>query len=134
MPDSSKRASADSPTFGMSAVISSGPSLVSRATQVSSSMWMVVKRSSWTTRSEIRMESSKLYPFQGMKATSMFWPSASSPRSVEGPSASTSPAGDDITGLHQGPLVDASILIGAGVFGEVVDVDTRLARLVSPHR
>ena len=30
------------PTFGMSAVISSGPSFVSRATQVSSSMWIVV--------------------------------------------------------------------------------------------
>src|SRR6185312_10261996 len=53
-------ARAASPTFGMSAVISSGPSLVSRATQVSSSMWMVVKRSSWTTRSEMRIESSKL--------------------------------------------------------------------------
>ena len=38
--------SAASPTFGMSAVTSSGPSFVSRATQVSSSMWIVVKRSS----------------------------------------------------------------------------------------
>jgi hypothetical protein len=55
MPASSSLASADSPTLGMSAVISSGPSLVSRATQVSSSMWIVVKRSSWTTRSEIRI-------------------------------------------------------------------------------
>jgi hypothetical protein len=60
MPASSSFASADSPTFGISAVISSGPSFVSRATQVSSSMWIVVKRSSWTTRSEIRIESSKL--------------------------------------------------------------------------
>ena len=60
MPASSSFANAASPTFGMSAVISSGPSLVSRAEQVSSSMWMVVKRSSWTTRSERRMESSKL--------------------------------------------------------------------------
>jgi len=40
----------------MSAVISSGPSLVSAAMQVSSSMWMVVKRSSHH-RSEIRIES-----------------------------------------------------------------------------
>lgn len=31
-----------SPTFGMSAEISSGPSFVSRAWQVSSSMWIVV--------------------------------------------------------------------------------------------
>ena len=60
MPDSSSFVRAASPTFGMSAVTSSGPSLVSRATQVSSSMWIVVKRSSSTTRSEIRIESSKL--------------------------------------------------------------------------
>ncbi|MNF99212.1 hypothetical protein D3C84_821030 [compost metagenome] len=56
----------------MSAVISSGPSLVSRDTQVSSWIWMVVKRSSWTTRSDRQMESSKLKPFQGMNATRMF--------------------------------------------------------------
>ena len=37
-----------------------GPSFVSRATHCSSSMWIVVKRSSLTTRSEIRIESSKL--------------------------------------------------------------------------
>ncbi|MOA06282.1 hypothetical protein D3C78_1259130 [compost metagenome] len=41
-PLSSRRFSACSETFGMSAEISSGPSLVSRATQVSSSMWIVV--------------------------------------------------------------------------------------------
>ncbi len=75
----------------MSRVISSGPSLVSRATTVSSSMWIEVKRSSPTTRSEIRIESSKLKPFHGMNATIMFWPSASSPRSDEAPSATTSP-------------------------------------------
>ena len=48
IPASSSFASAMSPTFGMSAVISSGPSFVSRATQVSSSMCIVVNRSSWT--------------------------------------------------------------------------------------
>jgi len=36
------------------------PELVSRATTVSSSIWIEVKRSSPTTRSEIRIESSKL--------------------------------------------------------------------------
>ena len=46
IPDSSSFASALSLTFGMSEVISSTPSLVSRATHTSSSMWMVVKRSS----------------------------------------------------------------------------------------
>ena len=37
------------------------------------------------------MESSKLYPCQGMNATTTFWPRASSPISVAGPSAMTSP-------------------------------------------
>ena len=37
------------------------------------------------------MASSKLYPLQGMKATSTFWPRASSPRSVAGPSETTWP-------------------------------------------
>ena len=60
IPVLSNLASALSFTFGISLLISSEPSLVSRATQVSSSMWIVVKRSSCTTRSEIRMESSKL--------------------------------------------------------------------------
>ena len=46
-PDSSSLFSADSPTFGMSQEISSGPSFVSRAMQVSSWMWIEVKRSSW---------------------------------------------------------------------------------------
>ena len=43
-------------------------------------------------RSEIRIESSKLYPFHGMKATRTLRPNASSPSSVEGPSAMISPA------------------------------------------
>ena len=60
MPDSSRLASWASDRLEMSRVISSGPSLVSRATTDSSSMWIEVKRSSATTRSEIRIESSKL--------------------------------------------------------------------------
>ena len=60
MPEVSRSRSASSPTLGMSRVISSGPSLVSRATHSNSSIWTEVKRSSLTTRSEIRIESSKL--------------------------------------------------------------------------
>ena len=60
MPASSRFFSASSETFGMSRVISSGPSLVSRAITSNSSMWIEVKMSSDTTRSESRMESSKL--------------------------------------------------------------------------
>ena len=43
MPDSSRSLRASSPTFGMSPVISSLPSLVSRATHSNSSMWIEVK-------------------------------------------------------------------------------------------
>ena len=42
MPLSSRSLSADSETFGMSRVISSGPSLVSRASISNSSMWIEV--------------------------------------------------------------------------------------------
>ncbi len=52
--------SALSPTLGISDETSSVPNLVSRAIQVNSSMCIVVKRSSETTRSEIKIESSKL--------------------------------------------------------------------------
>ena len=79
--------SMSSPTFGMSRVISSGPSLVSRAPHSKSLMWMEVKVSFFTQRSLMRMASSKLKPRHGMKATSRFLPNASSPSSVAGPSA-----------------------------------------------
>ena len=71
----------------MSRVTSSGPSLVSRASISNSSMWIEVYMSSRTSFSETRMASSKLYPRQGMKATSTLRPRASSPMSVQGPSA-----------------------------------------------
>ena len=51
---------ASSPTFGMSRVISSGPSLVSRAVTSNSWMWIEVKMSSFRTFSEMRIASSKL--------------------------------------------------------------------------
>ena len=60
MPDSSRSWRASSPTFGMSRVISSLPSLVSRAMHSNSSMWIEVKTSSLTSFSVTRIESSKL--------------------------------------------------------------------------
>ncbi len=60
MPESSRSLSASSPTLGMSRVISSLPSLVSRAMHSNSSMWMEVKTSSRVMRSLTRIESSKL--------------------------------------------------------------------------
>ena len=58
IPDSSKSRRAFSETFGMSRVISSGPSFVSRASMSNSWMWIEVKKSSFTRRSETRIASS----------------------------------------------------------------------------
>ena len=89
MPSSSKSFSASSPTLGMSRVISSGPSLVSRASTSCFSMWMEVNLSPSTIRSLMRMASSKFPPSQDIKAHTTFCPSASPPSSVEELSAST---------------------------------------------
>src|SRR6266508_836649 len=72
MPFSSRSRRLSSPTLGMSRVISSGPSLVSRASTSCFSMWMEVNLSSRTIDSLIRMASSKLPPSQHMNATSTF--------------------------------------------------------------
>src|SRR6266567_3369838 len=50
MPSSSRSFSDSSPTFGMSRVISSGPSFVSRDSISCFSIWMLVNRSSRTRR------------------------------------------------------------------------------------
>ena len=50
MPRSSRSARTSSETFGMSRVISSGPSLVSRASTSCSSMWIEESTSSCTSR------------------------------------------------------------------------------------
>ena len=91
MPSGPRFLSASSLTFGLSRVISSGPSFVSLAPQSNVTMWSDVDMSSLTRRSFTRIASSKLYPRQLMNATSRFLPSASSPWSVAGPSARQSP-------------------------------------------
>jgi hypothetical protein len=58
MPRSSRSARISSDRFGMSRVISSAPSLVSRASTSCSSMWIEVSTSSFTRRSERMMASS----------------------------------------------------------------------------
>ena len=60
MPRSSRSARISSERFGMSRVISSGPSLVSRASISCSWMWIDVSTSSFTRRSDRMMASSKL--------------------------------------------------------------------------
>ena len=54
-------------------------------------MWIDEYTSSFTSRSESTMASSKLWPYHGMNATVTLAPSASWPISVAAPSASTSP-------------------------------------------
>ncbi|MBA7709437.1 hypothetical protein ES703_118355 [subsurface metagenome] len=72
IPSSSKSFKRFSPTLGISAVVVSGPNLVSRTSQVNSSIWIEEKRSSFTNLSEIIIASSKLAPAQGIKATKTF--------------------------------------------------------------
>ena len=82
---------ASSLTLGMSRVISSSPSFVSLAIISYSTICTEVNTSSVTHLSEIKIESSKLYPCQGINATVTFLPKANSPNLVEGPSAIISP-------------------------------------------
>ena len=63
-----------------------------------------------------------------MNATSMFWPSASSPRSVDAPSAITSPAPTLSPRWTIGTLVDVRVLVRTLVLDQVVDVDADFAR------
>ena len=58
-----------------------------------------------------------------MNATSMFWPSASSPRSVDAPSAITSPRDNLVADLDDRTLVDVRVLVRTRVLDQVVDVD-----------
>ena len=88
------------------------PSLVSRAITSNSSMWMEVKTSSLTIRSESRIESSRVLRFHGMNATRTLCPSASSPTSVEGPSAMMSPF-NSVADPDQRLLGDAGVLVRA---------------------
>ena len=74
------------------------------------------------------MASSKLYPRQGMKATRTLRPSASSPMSVQGPSASTCALRHALPHLDDGLLVDAGVLVGAFELDELVDVRAHFAR------
>ena len=60
IPRSSRSARMSSLRFGMSRLISSGPSLVSRASTSCSWMWIDVRTSSFTSRSDRMIASSKL--------------------------------------------------------------------------
>ena len=117
----SRSRSDSSPTLGISRVISSGPSFVSRASTSYFSMWIEVNLSSRMMLSESTIASSKFSPSHDMKATSTDWPSASSPFSVStrsrpaaGPAVTRSPLRDERA------LADARALVGAHELAERV--------------
>src|SRR5579862_5229187 len=122
MPASSRFLSASSPTLGMSRVISSWPSLVSRAITSNSSIWIEVKTSSDTMRSEIRivLEVVAVPRHEGAEHVAAQGELAELGRR---------PVADHIAGLHmvadahQRPLRDAGVLVRALELQEIVDVD-----------
>ena len=91
-PSSSSCAVDSSLTFGISGVNSSLPRLVSRTSNSISLICKDVNTSSLTSLSLITIASSKLYPFQGIRATKTFFPRDNSPFDVEAPSAISWPA------------------------------------------
>ena len=122
MPSSSRSLSASSPTLGMSRVISSGPSLVSRASISCFSMWIEVYLSSCTSRSLTRMASSKLPPSQLTVGDDHVL--AQGQLAVVGAGASRpapSPCVHDVALEDDRALVDAGALVGAVVLAQGVD-------------
>ncbi len=128
MPASSRFFSASSPTLGMSRVISSGPSLVSRAIASNSSMWIEVKTSSLTMRSEIRIEVLEVVAVPRHEGDQH----VAAERQIA--EVGRRAVGDDVALLdpvadpHQRLLVDAGRLVGALELHQAVDVDARLGR------
>ncbi len=72
------------------------------------------------------MASSKLPPSQVMNATSTFWPSASSPASVDDESASGWPATHALAAHHDRPLRDAGALVGAHELSQAPRVEAAI--------
>ena len=113
----------------MSRVISSGPSLVSRAITSNSSIWIEVKTSSLTIRSESRIEFLEVVAVprheRDQRVTAERQLAEIGRRTV----------GDDVALLdliahfHQRPLVDAGVLVRALELHQPVDVDAGLGRV-----
>ena len=134
MPASSRLRSDSSLTFGMSRVIASGPSLVSRAITSNSSMWMDVNTSSRTMRSEMRIEVLEVVAVPGHERDQRV------PAQRQIAQLRRRAVGDDVAGadlvahLHQRPLVDAGVLVRALELLQPVDVDHAVgARRVVGH-
>jgi hypothetical protein len=118
--------SASSPTFGMSRVISSGPSLVSRAITSNSSMWMEVNTSSRTMLLGEKDRVLVVVAVPGHERDEH----VAAERQVAQIGRRT--VGDDValadhvTDAHQRTLVDAGVLVGTLELLQTVDIDARL--------
>ena len=128
MPASSRFCSASSPTFGMSRVISSWPSLVSRAITSNSSMWIEVKTSS---RDDALGDQDRVLEVVAVPRHERDEHVAAERQLAE---LGRRAVGDDVAlghpvaDLHQRPLVDAGVLVRALELQQVVDVDARRPR------
>ena len=128
MPASSRLRSASSPTLGMSRVISSGPSLVSRAATSNSSMWIEVKTSSLTMRSEIRIEFLVVVAVPGHEGDEHVLAQSQLAQIGARPVGDELALDDHVAHLHQRALVDAGVLVRALELAQLVDVDPGIAR------
>ena len=108
MPRSSRSARTSSETFGMSRVISSGPSLVSRASTSCSSMWIEERTSSCTRRwlQDDRVLVVVALP-RHERHQQVACRAPSRPRRWHGPSASTWPTSTRSPSSTSDPLVEA---------------------------
>ena len=131
MPDSSRSLRASSPTFGMSQVISSLPSLVSRATHSNSSMWIEVK---WSLLDQPLGDEDRVLEVVAAPGHERDQ-DVLAQRQLAALGGRT--VGDDVAhldvvaALDDRLLVDAGVLVRALELGQVVDVGLGRQRIVS---
>ena len=113
----------------MSRVISSGPSLVSRAITSNSSMWMEVNTSSFTIRSESRIEVFEVVAIPRHERDEHVTPERELAEIGRGTVGNDVALLDLIAHLHQRTLVDAGVLVRALELHQPIDVDARLGRI-----
>ena len=129
MPCSSRASRASAPTLGMSRVISSAPSLVSRASTSNSVMWIEVKRSSLTSRSEMQDGVLEVVALPGHEAhQEVAAQGQHAPRGAR-PVGQHVAGLDAVAGLDRGRLVDAGVLVGAAVLAQREEVDGAVSSL-----
>ena len=113
----------------MSRVISSGPSLVSRAITSNSSMWIEVKTSSLTIRSESRIEVLEVVAVPRHERDEHVAAERQLAELGRGTVGDDVALGDAVADPHQRLLRDAGVLVRALELLQAVDVDAGLRRI-----